>query len=276
MACRSLPKRTAAHSFFRQANPSPDCWWEFESQGLIDPAAEVGDYLPEAKDPVTATARFNRSLICRPRLHLSRITTTKRDPLPVTAVPLGGIRLRPPSQNPRGWPNFCYPSRAQATHGQVFRYLSPNSDLLGIIVERATNHRFADLVSARIWQPLGCAHNAYITVDHKGAARSAGGLCVHPFDLALLGSAIGQAAAGEDHPVIPRKWINDTLSNGNLDAWQSGDFANFLPNGNYRNQWYLNDSGSPAIPAIGIHGQWLTSSQSQTDRKVFFRGATGR
>ena len=80
-----------------------------------------------------------------------------------------------------------------------------------------------------------------------------------------MGSAIGQAASGEDHIVIPRKWINDTLSNGNLDAWRLGDFANFLPNGNYRNQWYLNDIGSPAILAIGIHGQWLyIEPKSQT------------
>ena len=30
-----------------------------------------------------------------------------------------------------------------------------------------------------------------------------------------------------------------------------------LPQGVYRNQWYLTDTASPAILAIGIHGQWL-------------------
>jgi hypothetical protein len=142
-------------------------------------------------------------------------------------------------------------------HGQIFRYLSPNSDLLGLILERAANARYADLLSKYLWQPLGCAHNAYVTVDHKGAARSAGGLCVHPLDLALLGSAIARAASGEGHPVIPPGWIEDTLSGGDVDAWQSGEFVNLLPKGVYRNQWYLSDTTSPAILGIGIHGQWL-------------------
>jgi CubicO group peptidase (beta-lactamase class C family) len=142
-------------------------------------------------------------------------------------------------------------------HGQTFHYLSPNSDLLGLILERAANARYADLLSKYLWQPLGSSHNAYVTVDQKGAARSAGGLCVHPLDLALLGSAMAKAASGEGHPAIPPEWIEDTLSGGDVDAWQSGAFVNLLPQGVYRNQWYLSDTTSPAILGIGIHGQWL-------------------
>ena len=237
-----------------------------ESQGLIDPAAEVGDYLSEAKDSGYGHCTVQQVLDMQAQV---AFIEDYHDQTGAFARYRSATGWNPPSTSAaesEGLAEFLLSLKSTGDpHGQVFRYLSPNSDLLGIIAERATNHRFADLLAAHIWQPLGCAHDAYITVDHKGAARSAGGLCVHPFDLALLGSAIAQAAAGEDHPVIPRKWINDTLSNGNLDAWRSGDFANFLPNGNYRNQWYLNDIGSPAILAIGIHGQWLyIEPKSQT------------
>ena len=237
-----------------------------ESQGLIDPKAQVGDYLPETKGNGYGTCTVQQVLDMQAEIDF---VEDYHDQTGSFARYRAATGWNPPSVSTgelEGLAAFLMSLKGTGkTHGQIFRYLSPNSDLLGLILERATSARYADLLSKYLWQPLGCTHNAYVTVDHKGAARSAGGLCVHPLDLALLGSAIGQAAAGEDHPVIPRNWINDTLSNGNLDAWRSGDFANFLPNGNYRNQWYLNGAGSPAILAIGIHGQWLyIQPESQT------------
>ena len=237
-----------------------------ESQGLIDPKAQVGDYLPETKDSGYGTCAVQQILDMQAEIDF---VEDYHDQTGSFARYRAATGWNPPSVStgePEGLAAFLISLEGTGkTHGQIFRYLSPNSDLLGLILERATSARYADLLSKYLWKPLGYTHNAYVTVDHKGAARSAGGLCVHPLDLALLGSAIGQAAAGEDHPVIPRKWINDTLSNGNINAWRSGEFANFLPDGNYRNQWYLNGAGSPAILAIGIHGQWLyIQPESQT------------
>src|SRR6516162_2350196 len=56
-------------------------------------------------------------------------------------------------------------------HGGRFHYVSPNSDLLGWVIERATGQRFADLMSRYIWKPMGAQHSAYITVDRLGAPR---------------------------------------------------------------------------------------------------------
>ena len=127
----------------------------------------------------------------------------------------------------------------------------------GIILERATGKRYANLLSKYLWQPLGCEHDGYVTVDCVGTARSAGGVCVHPHDLARLGQAISVAASGKGNGVIPDRWIDDTLTGGNQQAWQNGEFAPLFPQGNYRNQWYLTGGQAQAICAIGIHGQWL-------------------
>jgi CubicO group peptidase (beta-lactamase class C family) len=39
-------------------------------------------------------------------------------------------------------------------HGGRFHYVSPNTDLLGWVVERATGRRYADLISELIWRPM--------------------------------------------------------------------------------------------------------------------------
>ena len=62
---------------------------------------------------------------------------------------------------------------------------------------------------------------------------------MHPHDLARLGQAISVAASGKGNGVIPDRWIDDTLTAGNQRAWRNGEFVQLLPQGNYRNQWYL-------------------------------------
>ena len=144
-----------------------------------------------------------------------------------------------------------------SSHGEVFRYLSPNSDLLGIVLEQAGSGRYADLLSEYVLGPLGCAHEAYITVDRAGTARAAGGICLHPHDLARVGQGILDAIISGENASIPAAWIQDTLTSGNVSAWENGEFSGLLPQGNYRNQWYVSDRETPCLLAIGIHGQWL-------------------
>ena len=78
-------------------------------------------------------------------------------------------------------------SPAPEPHGEVFNYLSPNSDFLGWVVERASGRDFSSLFSTLIWKPMGAEANAYVTVDSEGAPRTAGGICVLPRDLARFG-----------------------------------------------------------------------------------------
>ena len=144
-------------------------------------------------------------------------------------------------------------SRGAGPHGQVFKYLSPNSDLLGWLVERAGGKKFADLFSELIWKPMGAEADAYITVDAEGSPRTAGGICVLPRDLARFGEMMRLGGNG----ILPAWWVEDIRSNGDSAAWQKGDFASLLPNGRYRSKWYQTGFASGAFCAIGIHGQWL-------------------
>ena len=77
--------------------------------------------------------------------------------------------------------------KGQGSHGAPFRYRSPNSDLLGIVVERASGRRYADLMSERLWMPMGAKADALVTVDSEGTARAAGGVSVAARDLARVG-----------------------------------------------------------------------------------------
>jgi CubicO group peptidase (beta-lactamase class C family) len=141
-------------------------------------------------------------------------------------------------------------TKADGHHGGRFHYVSPNTDLLGWLIERATGARFADLMSERLWKPIGAERSADITVDRFGAPRTAGGMCVTLRDLARVGQWMIEN---------PGHWLDDIERNGDRAAWDAGSFAAYFPGLpiRYRSQWYVLQGDSPLVFGLGIHGQNL-------------------
>ncbi|AZO74048.1 MULTISPECIES: serine hydrolase [unclassified Mesorhizobium] len=143
-------------------------------------------------------------------------------------------------------------------HGQTYRYRSPNSDMLGILLERASGKRVGDLLSEKLWLPLGAASEMSMTVDMEGTARTAGGMSMTPRDLARIGEMMRQGGAANGRQIVPEGWVRDTVAaGGSYEAWQRGTMAFLFPKGRYRNKWYQTGTASGAFCGIGIHGQWL-------------------
>ena len=138
----------------------------------------------------------------------------------------------------------------EGAHGGRFHYVSPNTDLLGWVLERATGQRFADLATELLWQPIGAERSAYITVDRLNAPRCAGGVCVTVRDLARVGLWLCRS----DDP-----WIDDLERGGDPQAWDAGSFAGYYPGlpMHYRSQWYTLREPQPLLFGMGIHGQNL-------------------
>ena len=140
-------------------------------------------------------------------------------------------------------------------HGEVFHYVSPNSDMLGWVIERATGRRFANLFAEEVWQKLGAACDAYVTVDRLGAPRTAGGVCVTARDLALFGEMMRRRGTINGRQVVPGWWIDDIMVEGDRDAWAKGDSSQSIQGGSYRSKWYKMNDGRGAFFGLGVHGQ---------------------
>ncbi|TIP04382.1 MAG: serine hydrolase [Mesorhizobium sp.] len=226
-----------------------------EGEGLFDPNASVTHYIPEAKgsaygdasvrnvldmtvsldfeeaylDPESAFARYRRSTLWNPGGGSESLT----------AFLLTLPRLAEP-------------------HGHTYRYRSPNSDMLGILLERACGMRVTQLLRDKLWLPLGAASDMSVTVDMEGTARTAGGMSMTPRDLARIGEMMRQGGRANGRPIVPETWVRDTVAaGGSFEAWQRGTMAFLFPKGRYRNKWYQTGHDSGAFCGIGIHGQWL-------------------
>ena len=148
--------------------------------------------------------------------------------------------------------------RGEGEHGRRFYYASPNTDMLGLVIERATGLRFHRYLAERLWGPMGAQGAAYVTVDRAGTARAAGGLCVTVSDLARLGQLVLDGGKARDgRQVVPAGWIDDLRNNGSREAWRIGNFADTFENGRYRSCWYSADDDHNSFCGVGIHGQWI-------------------
>jgi CubicO group peptidase (beta-lactamase class C family) len=134
-------------------------------------------------------------------------------------------------------------------HGERFHYSTPDTDLLGIVLERVAGEPLAALISRELWGPLGAERDAALTVDHAGTGAIGGGFCATLRDYARLGRLVAERGGG----IVPADWVA-TLGHGDPAAFARATYA--TQDDGYRDQWWLRD-GRPT--ARGIHGQLIAA-----------------
>ncbi|MCY3817008.1 MAG: serine hydrolase [Gammaproteobacteria bacterium] len=94
-----------------------------------------------------------------------------------------------------------------AAPGTEFNYNSANSQLLLLILERATGRAYADYVSEKLWRPLG-AKSATLWMDRVGGMPKAYSFFqTRPRDWLRIGLAIKNDGVVDGRQVIPAEWL---------------------------------------------------------------------
>ena len=212
----------------------------------------VSDYLPEVGRTAYRGATVRHLLDMRAGIDWDENYLATSGPI-VEYRKATGWNPLPPGEPPSDLLSFYQQLKNGRAHGGKFDYISPNTDLLGLVIERATKQRYADLMSELVWKPVGARTSAYITVDRLGAPRTAGGMCVTTEDLARVGQALVEGK------VVPPSWVEDLETRGERKAWDDGSFVEYFPGMpmSYRAKWYVLHDGAPLLFGVGIHGQNL-------------------
>lgn len=235
-----------------------------EEKGYIDSDNLVADYLPLVKGSVYGNCTVRHLLDMSVALDFEENYTDENSEYVQYRIATGWNPIDQAAPGP-GLEAFLYGlKQTDEVHGHRFLYRSPNTDLLGLVLERAAVSPLPELLSRHLWKPMGAETEAYITLDHFGTSRAAGGICVTLHDLARTGQLFLENGQVDGHQVIPSTWIEDTCNNGDQAAWDRGNYKHKLPNGKYRNQWYQTGDCDKSISARGIHGQLLYINPSRS------------
>lgn len=243
-----------------------------QGKGLLELDANLTDYIPELADTAYAGATVRNALDMRVGVAFSEDYLATTGPIIAYRKAANWNPVEPGDVVPDLRSFQLMLSDRDGAHGGRFHYVSPVTDLLAWVFERATGARYADLMSKHVWQPMGAEKAGYITVDRIGGTRAAGGMCVTARDLARVGALMCQGGARDGQQVIPEAWLNDIIENGDREAWKQGDFHDRFADYEmcYRSKWYVHPGDKPLIHGMGIHGQYLFADPERDLSIAFF------
>ena len=224
------------------------------AEGKLDPAAPVAELIPELARSGFGDATLRQVLDMTTALDFSEDYTDAFSGIGAFSMALG-LTPRPPGY---AGPTdvFSYlPGIAKAgTHGERFTYRTCNTEVLGWIVARTAGKRLDQLLSERIWAPLGMEQDADFLIDSTGMPFAGGGLNPVLRDMARFGEAMRCDGMGHGGQAIAREVVAGIKAGGDKAAFAPAGYAT-LPQGSYRSQWWSMPGNHGAFSARGIHGQ---------------------
>ncbi|MEI6489000.1 MAG: serine hydrolase [Bacteroidota bacterium] len=138
--------------------------------------------------------------------------------------------------------------------GKVFKYLSGNSELLAMILEKATGKKLANYMSEKIWQPIGAKNKAFWSLDHADGMEKA--YCCfnsNARDFAKLGKLYLDSGKFDGKQLVSTDYVLNSIKPADLVDEE------MKKNDKYGYAWWLlpNYNGHNIFYARGILGQYI-------------------
>ncbi|HMQ61201.1 MAG TPA: serine hydrolase [Flavilitoribacter sp.] len=132
--------------------------------------------------------------------------------------------------------------------GTRFNYNSANTQLLTLVLERATGQTLSGYLQEKIWEPLGMESDAFWSLDKKGKDAVERAFCC------LQARAV-------DFAKIGRLWLHNGNWNGRQifpETWLQELFTSGMPtNRSYRSGFTLGPHQYGSFMATGLFGQMI-------------------
>jgi len=144
--------------------------------------------------------------------------------------------------------------KPESKAGIRFRYKSGDTQLLGIILQQATQMSLSEYASVKLWQPLGAEHDALWSTDNETGLEKAY-CCINATarDFARIGQLVLQNGNWQNSQLIPENYLQKAQSACML---LDNDAENVTY---YGYQWWLIPAykGHDITYARGILGQYI-------------------
>jgi CubicO group peptidase (beta-lactamase class C family) len=127
---------------------------------------------------------------------------------------------------------------------------------MGWIISKVTGKSIPELLSERIWKPLGAQFDGYYQVDGAGIAFAGGGFSANLRDMAMFGEMIRNKGYFHKQQILPTSLIEDIMKGGDQEAFKEAGYSS-LTNWSYRNMWWITHNEHGAFSARGVHGQTI-------------------
>ena len=230
------------------------------SEGILDPSKKVSEYIPELKDSGFADATVRQVMDMTTAIQYSE---NYNDPnAEVWKYSASGNVFRPSDyKGPENYYEYLATVKKidGQEHGEKFGYRTVNTELLAWINSRVTGKGLTELISEKIWKPLGAHYDGYYQVDPSGIAFAGGGFSLNLRDMAMFGEMLRNGGKLNGKQVIPERAALDIAKGGSTQEYKdvfakSAEYPK-LKDWSYHNMWWITNNSHGAYMARGVHGQ---------------------
>jgi CubicO group peptidase (beta-lactamase class C family) len=145
----------------------------------------------------------------------------------------------------------------ETTPGTKQSYLNINSQLLGLVLERATGKSAASYLEEKIWKPAGMENTAFWSTDSKGTEKTFCCLNATARDYAKFARLYLNKGNWQGETIISSEWITQSLAQDTAEgssygynfSWHRGldNYNDFMAIGLYKQHIYVNPAKNMII-----------------------------
>jgi CubicO group peptidase (beta-lactamase class C family) len=224
------------------------------AEGALDAGAKVARYIPELAQTGFGDATVAEVLDMTTAIDFNE-NYVGQSPTMETYRRATGFSPRPAAdQGPRSIYSFLATVPKSGTHGERFTYRTPNVDVIGWLIARATGRSVAAVLSERIWSRMGAEDDAFLQVDETGVPLVGSSLNARLRDLARFGELMRLGGKLNGRQIVPAVVVDDIRRGASREAFAKAGYKT-LPGWSYHNFWWVAHDEHGVFMARGIHGQ---------------------
>ena len=140
--------------------------------------------------------------------------------------------------------------------GTFNHYVSIDTQVLGMILTKATGESVTEYMYKKLWQPMGAGSEAYWMVDKTGMEFVIGGLNVTARDYAKIGQLYLDSGRWQGKQLVPEAWIIASVT-PDAPHLMPGVRESALRRDGYGFQWWIPYGSEDEFNAQGIYGQFI-------------------
>lgn len=225
-------------------------------EGVLDETRRIPHYLPEMRGTAYEDATLRQVLDMQIGVAYSEAYADPKAQI-WDYSRAGGLRPRPAGYSGAGsFYEYLRTLRPEGAHGEAFAYKTVNTELLAWVMKRVTGIPFAQMLGERIWAPLGCEQDGYLSVDPIGVPMGGGGLSASLRDLARFGELMRREGDWNGRQLVPAPVVADIRRGSDPAKFAKAGYT-LLPGYSYRSMWWVTHNELDAFEGRGIHGQRL-------------------
>lgn len=225
---------------------------ELAAEGRLRLDMPLGHYVPELADTPFGRATVQQNLDMQ-------VALAYRPDVPPDLGLFTAAGLLPPKP---GMPSSIHeflgtPGSVDTPHGAAFFYQNGSTEAVAWALSRVTGQPIAQLVSQRLWQPMGAQAPAFYTVDRQQTAFAADGMSSTLRDAARFAEVVRNGGRVGPRQVLAPDAVRRVLSTppaANQALLQAAGRAGDGGTG-YQNFWWHPIRASGSVLANGRFGQ---------------------